>query len=443
VVKGRIRFGARRVQIGTLVRPHALLFIGVLLSFLAWALPWGNFVPRGFPKREPVTFSGSLLLAGWYVFFFIIAWGGFRLGRRIKPSERAERVSAESYYLYFTLLAVIGVVYSYGYIALHDSQAISNGLFHQQFNEVRKVLPESAGVQTLRYASCLSGGIAIFELGRRRVRWLHLVNIALLVLATAVAARILLIIAVIVAVGLTAQHLDRKGISLRRVVVSAAIGAAALFLALTPFNYFRNAGSYRDVYGVHNPFLMNLDEVIRYLGMPFQASIAVANHVHSWPKLPSEAASGLTTYMLPTYAQPATPPAVAQAELKYRTVTTIVESQTTNSVLAATYGVFGLATLAIIGFVAFVAAILAGHASRYVSYVSIASFVIAYCFAEFWRVYAFNAGVVQFLVGATALWGIVGASVDGRASGRWVRFEESVLAPLQQRRSKRSAPPIG
>ena len=64
----------------------------------------------------------------------------------------------------------------------------------------------------------------------------------------------------------------------------------------------------------------------------------------------------------------------------------------------------------------------AGHASRYRSYVFLIALVIAYCFADWWRIYMLNQGIIQFLILAVGLWGVVGSSADRWTGGRWSRF---------------------
>jgi uncharacterized membrane protein len=87
-----------------------------------------------------------------------------------------------------------------------------------------------------------------------------------------------------------------------------------------------------------------------------------------------------------------------------------------------TYGVFGALAFPILGLAVLVACVIAGHASRYRSYFFLASLVVAYCLAEWWRTYVLNQGIVQFLILALAFWGVVGASVDGWTGGRWSRL---------------------
>ncbi len=436
--KARVR---PQLTLETAVRPHTLLLAGAGLSFLAWAIPWGSAVPpviRGFAPAQPWTLHGMLFLFGWYAFFFLVALGGFQLGRRIPVLQRAERVPWESYYVFLSILGLAGIAYSYGYVLAKSPHAISDAFLRHDFNAVRYALPYSAGLQTLRYASSLGGAIGVFELARRRFRLIHVLNVVLLLLAAAIASRISLIIAAIALAGLTARHLQSVRIGPRRALGVLLLGIVALFLVLTLLNYSRNAAFYRS-YNVRDPLVMSVDEMVRYVGIPFQAAVAVSNHVGQWPEVPSTVGPGARAYVLPTYATSSLPASVSRAAERYRSLVSVPPTQTTNSVLAGMYGVFGVLAFPILGAVAFVAALLAGHASRYRSYVFLAALVIAYCFSEWWRIYMFNQGIIQFLVLAVALWGIVGANADAWSGGRWSRFT-GLLAGERRPRERRRAP---
>jgi hypothetical protein len=144
-------------------------------------------------------------------------------------------------------------------------------------------------------------------------------------------------------------------------------------------------------------------------------------------------------FLLPTYVSKSTPASVAKGETRYEKVVAIPVSQTTNSVLAMTYGVFGALAFVVLGLAVLVAGVVAGHASRYRSYVFLAGLVVAYCLAEWWRTYVLNQGIVQFLVLALAFWAIVGSSVDGWTGGRWSRLTR-FLVPEHRPREEPRAP---
>jgi hypothetical protein len=433
--------GVRRhhVSLETAVRPHTLLLVGACLSLLAWAIPWGGAIPaifRGFAQTTPWTLHGAVFLIGWYAFFFAVAIGGFALGRRIPVLQRAERVPWESYYVFLSILSLVGTAYSYAYVYAKAPHAISAAFLHHQFNAVRYVLPYSAGVPTLRYASCLAGAIAVFELGRRHFRALHVVNVLLLLLSAGIASRASLIIAAITVAGLAARHVRTLHVRARKIVGVLLLGLVALFLGLSVLSYSRSADFYHS-YGVRDPLVMNLDETVRYLGIPFQAAIAVSNNVTKWAAAPSGAGAGARVFLLPTYVSKSVPASVSRGEIRYEKVVLVPTSQTTNSVLVMTYGVFGALAFPILGLAVLVACVIAGHASRYRSYFFLASLVVAYCLAEWWRTYVLNQGIVQFLTLALALWAVLGASVEEWSGGRWGRFTRS----LASERPRQEPPP--
>ena len=431
----------RHVSLETAVRPHTLLLAGAGLSFLAWAIPWGGAIPaqlRGFVHQEPWTLHGALFLLAWYGFFFVAVLGGFLLGRRIPVLQRAERVPWQSYYVFLSILALVGTVYSYAYVVAKSPHAISDAFLHHQFNAVRYALPYSSGVQTIRYASALAGGIAVFELGRRHFRPIHFVNLFLLLLEAAITSRNSLIIASIVVAGLAARHLQGAHVRPRAVLGALLLGIVVLFLALSLLNYSRNADFYHSN-GVRDPLVMNVVEMVRYVGIPFQAAVAVSNHVSRWPAAPASAGPGVRVFLLPTYVSKSVPRSVSRGETRFEKIVAIPASQTTNSVLTMSYGVFGALAFAVLGFAVLVAGVIAGHASRYRSYVFLASLVVAYCLAEWWRTYVLNQGIVQFLILALAFWGLFGSSADRWTGGRWSRLTY-FLVPADRPQELQRAP---
>jgi hypothetical protein len=144
-------------------------------------------------------------------------------------------------------------------------------------------------------------------------------------------------------------------------------------------------------------------------------------------------------FLLPTYVSKSVPASVSRGETRYTKVVAIPASQTTNSVLALTYGVFGVLAFVVLGLAVLVACVIAGAASRYRSYLFLASLVVAYCLAEWWRTYVLNQGIVQFLILVLVFWGIVGSSVDGWTGGRWSRLTH-FLVPETPRRERQRAP---
>jgi hypothetical protein len=256
-----------------LLFPPWLLVASLALSICAWAIPWGPNIHTGFADKLEITWGTVLVLGSWYLLIILTGALGFALGRRFKPVGVIDDFPDRPYYLYFSVIGAIGVVYTYGSVFAGDPGLIVDAVRNQTFNDVRLAIPYGPGIQTLRYATILAGGIAFYEVCLRwRFTWLGIGNLALLALAAAAASRLSLLMAILIAVGLAVKERPRAPRLGLRVLALAGIG----FVALTAFNYLRNANFYEQQYGTTNPLTMNLDESVAYLGAPFQASIAEA-----------------------------------------------------------------------------------------------------------------------------------------------------------------------
>jgi hypothetical protein len=261
------------------LRPHWMIVVPLSLSFLAWVAPWSPNVDRGFGNPVALTLRAGLVLTLWYGLAFATAWLGFFLGRRVAPARVLDEFPRETAYRYFTAVATLGVGYAYGKVVVEDPGLIWRSLRTRTFSEVRYALDYSAGVQTLRYATILAGGIALYELFfRGRLRWVHVFNLVLLIAASALSSRLSLAMAFLVALGLFAYRSRTKRVS----VVGIAALLALVFGGFVVFNDIRNGGLYQRKYHVSNPFLSNLYQAVSYLGAPFQASVAVAGHGDAW-----------------------------------------------------------------------------------------------------------------------------------------------------------------
>lgn len=381
------------MRFGWIFKPHLMVLPPVVLSFVAWSLPLGSGVRRGFTTREDITWVAILALAAWYATIVTAASAGFRVGRSVRPFQSIERVDDRDFYRWFTLLALVGTLYAY-WLAVHtDFHLIFNAVRHHTFNELRKTVPYSSGPATLRYASMVSGAIAIHRLvWLRKFAVVHVLNVFLLLATAALASRLSLVLAAVLTLALAARSGGR--LSRRSVIVLLA----AVFVALTALNYTRNANFYSTRYHVTNPIVMNLYESLAYLGAPMQASIGVVNHDSEFPPRSSDV--GVESMLfngLPTYVHASGETAVASAS-EYRDVVEVDPSLSTNSAFAAMYPPMGLAAFGFIAFASFLAAALAGHASAYRNVFYLVAAIVAYTFAELWRIFLMNFGVTHALV---------------------------------------------
>jgi hypothetical protein len=176
-----------------------------------------------------------------------------------------------TFYRYLTVVAAIGVGWSYGKVAVAEPSVILDAVTERTFNDVRASLEYGVGVHTLRYAAILTGGIALHNLVFRKTRGsLDFVNVLLLLGSAAIASRLALVMSLLIAVGL---GLVRERLpSARHLVILGVVGV----VGLTALNYVRNANYYEIVYGVSNPLVMSAYAAISYVGAPFQASVGVA-----------------------------------------------------------------------------------------------------------------------------------------------------------------------
>ena len=256
-----------------MLSPPWLLLGSLALSASLWAIPWGANIHTGFSHKVEITPDAALVLGSWYLLIVCVGAIGFEVGRRLSPIAVLDRFPAELYYRYFTVIGAIGVAYTYGAVMVGDPMLIVDAVRHRTFNDVRLAFDYAPGVPTLRYATILAGGIALYEVCfRSKITRLAVLNLLLLALSAAATSRLSLLMAVLIAVGLAVKERE----IVHRLVLRILLLAVLAFAALTAFNYLRNANFYEEYYDVRDPFTMNLGESVAYLGAPFQASIAAA-----------------------------------------------------------------------------------------------------------------------------------------------------------------------
>ena len=305
-----------------LLSPPWLLAVGIGLSALVWAVPWSHSIHRGFDGKVAIGAIAALVLTGWYAAILGAGAVGFELGRRLPPLGRIDSFPSATYYRYFTVVGAVGVAYTYGNVAVRDPTLIAHAVRDRTFNEVRLAFGYGVGVQTLRYAAILGGGVAFYEVCfRSRFSRLAALNLTLLFLAAAAASRLSLLMAILIAVGLAVRNRQ----SVTRFALRISILGLTGFVLLTLFNYLRNANFYEANYGTKNPLIMSLDESVAYLGAPFQAGAAMANRASGdhtsalgWQLIPNPSIeTGLTDWV--TY-DGGTPPAPTLARVANPTV---------------------------------------------------------------------------------------------------------------------------
>ncbi len=141
-----------------------------------------------------------------------------------------------------------------------------------------------------------------------------------------------------------------------------------------------------------------------YLFAAAKGDLEVAADSISWTSRAASPASilgpldrGVRGYLAPTYGGPIYVQ-MDPFEERYRSYVDVEDELLTNSAFADMYSAVGAIAFLLIALVSFVAGGVAGHAFRYGTYFVLAAAAILYCFAELWRTYLFNFGVIHFLV---------------------------------------------
>jgi hypothetical protein len=348
----------------------------------------------GFTKRESIGLDSAVTLLCWYGVIFLASLAGFALARRHFRGRIAllDQIPNDTFYRVITAIAAIGVILSYAVVLAPDPDLLIRTVRYQQVNEIKRALYADyhVGLFTLRYVSAIGGGIAVFRaLSRRKVDWWDVANILLLGLAAFFSARLLLIVAALLVLALFYHHGPERRLSLPHLATAAIL----LFLVLTPLNYVRNAGFYRDYYGEHNPFVMNLSEIRTYVGSPVQASIGVAEKDLSEDQDFSGRLGRAFDFIRPSYFEE------PESSIPYyRDKIDLDWRLSTNSAFVSMYGGAGALAFPLIGVLCFVGALFIGHFLSYKSYVFLSGAVLLYAFAELWRISLFDEGVIHALV---------------------------------------------
>jgi hypothetical protein len=399
-----------RVWRGIVTRPAWLIIVPAALSGLVWSVHWPQGVRLGYETREHINALGLVYLVSWYGLIATSATVAWRVGRSTLPVKLLDNAHDDRIYRIFTWSSAIGVVGMYALVELHSPGLVLQSLRSQHFNLVREQVPQTPGVATLRYASIVAGAIALHRmLIKREYRRIHVVNLVLLVANVLVASRLALLMSLLVFIGLTVV---RRTSTAPRGRLLRWVGLGVLVLAVLTFaNYSRNANYYRAHYAISNPLTMMAGETVAYIGGPFQVSVGTADAAeNSYARIvDTTVESNAVVLATPTFFTDENSTSFTAQARWYEGLVSVDQSLTTNSALAALYGLLGLWAIPFMVFVASVAGFVMGHLSRYRSYLVLGSFVIGYCFAELWRTYLFNEGVVWFLllalVGASALGG--------------------------------------
>ncbi|MCZ4551778.1 O-antigen polymerase [Gordonia rubripertincta] len=406
----------RRTTLSRLLTPAVLILAPVAASFISWlsligwcsagGCPAGSVMQlRGFLQPASITIPGVTMLFVWYAAVVVLATIGWRMGSGTAANselhERSSNSAFERRYFFVILgAATIGVGYSFYTIA--GATSIIGSLTSQTGNSFTEALPDSAGVPTLRYATILAAPIAVY-LWRKRVIsivWM-LVAVALLLVNSLIASRLSLLMAIVVYIFIWAAAHRRPTPAGQKSVRPwhVIVGVLILFSLLTALNFVRNGNYYRDA-GVTNPVAMNLYQSGAYLAVPAQVSLGVSDAImrgsFERPGGPVESIyAALPSFVVPAEVNRSKESVSADA---YEFTVSSASNFTTNSEFADTYSEFGawgwLYTLLLFPLAGYIF----GRFMAYGPVLAGSAGVIAYCFAEVWRIQLLTQGIVVFLV---------------------------------------------
>lgn len=397
--------------------PALFILAPVGASFGAWAVlgaldvlgyaGWSWEKLAGFPEPAPLTLRSVVLLVFWYgavVSMSMLAW---RLGTRSQPRPQHVELTSSSeferrYFFVILLAASIGI--GYAFYQVGSPLSIIESLSEQTGNDLYKSLSNTASPVTLRYSTILAAPIGIYLWRKKAIAWPFMVFAVVLLLMNAMLAhRLSLLMAVAVYLAMWARQRAKAAPMSSKAKANRWIAIVAIavvgFSLLTALNYFRNANYYRDA-GVSNPVAMNLYQTGAYLAVPAQVSIGVSDAIMrgAW-EVESDPVEALTAIQ-PTFLQfekVSKDDSWKRASVFGYSVK-FAPNFFTVSVFADTYAFYGtwgwLYTFCLYALAGY---LLAG-VMRYGTVVAGTAGVLAYCFAEMWRIQILNYGIVIYLL---------------------------------------------
>ncbi|UTR06081.1 hypothetical protein MM326_18685 [Alkalihalobacillus sp. LMS6] len=377
-------------MIKVIFRPHIVIIITIILSGVAWWFPLDS--RKGFLIQESLTSQSVLLLLFWYLAIIFSAYIGFSCGKKIKPIKllnvNNDKVNNYFYWI-ISLLSFIGVLSTYSTIVINNPNFLLDVL-NANANQLKYALYEnySQGFHSLRYLTIVSGAIAVLRIIKKQHSIVNWMNIAAVLLTALVSSRLAIVMLIVL---LMCNVIHRQIRVKKYLIVTISL---ITFIALAAFNYSRNANFYNDNYNLTSPIVMNIAEMITYLGAPFQATLGVLNNIEHFNHTPS--ISEIFSFIIPETFH-----GILGLDVNfvstYRNFVDIEASLTTNSSLVLLVDSIGYYSLFIVILTVLIYSILIGHFNKYSNALVFISYVFLYCIFEIWRLFLFNQGIIHTL----------------------------------------------
>ena len=346
-----------------------------------------------------------------------------------RVSLRVMRPKPAAGYFVLSVTAAVGVGATMAAITRNLGVAgVIDVVSRAQVNLLKMALYDdyAAGLFSLRYCAIIAGGIGLQKMlapsaeDRRRglgPRMLDLFNIGVLLVCGLISSRLSIVC------GLTTAALlaCAKGTLVRSHWRRGVVLGVVAFALLTVMNYSRNAGYYRQFYGVRNPVAMNLIELERYLGEPWGISASAAQITWSSP---SRGPQWEEAFRL-TAPIGATDEYLELADDRgqwYRRYVNADVGITPPSAFVEIVGRAGVGGLFVILGLYFLWSMVFGWALRQGEAVQVIIGPIFYAFAELWRLHIFDDGIFATLIALPVAAAVFSAVVSGtvpRPAAAW------------------------
>lgn len=356
-----------------LVTPYGLVMITVAMSFIAWLVPDFGFLRKGFDQPEDLVSPGLIVVICWYGAIIGLSYFGFKIGQsmalRTDLFNRYTPLDDTVTYAAISAVSLSGVIYlDYYLISKSGLSQIIEFINEGQANLIKETLYESysIGVLSLRYATTLSGALALYRIVSGISRsWIDLINIGLLLNVALISSRLSLINTALIAAILFFTNFPNVRIQWFKILMAGAV----IFLILGVLNSTRNRNFYEEQ-GNSGFFDSATSECLSYLGAPFQGSLAAGNHLDLWLD---------GTYL--------------------NEFSGIEDSLTTNSALANIPFEYGSKFLLVALLICWGCAFFIGFLSRqHGNHLMLVSCILLYCFSEIWRTFIFLRGIISTLL---------------------------------------------
>ncbi|GAA5504906.1 hypothetical protein [Novipirellula caenicola] len=414
--------------LGLLLQPGFSFLPALVIGGVFWASAPDNGA-YGFMHPTQVQLPSLLFFIGFYVAAILAATLGSMLGRRI--GTRLQHIgngptAFQNAYYVFTAIAASGVLLAWLKV-LSVAPNVIRDLAELNGNAMKIALTEDYSVvYSLRYAAGPAAGVALFHRlslrpKARMTRLCDWINLVAVLLGAALSQRMLITQACFVAVGCHLLALPERRISWK----SMLIPAGCILVIATAMTYVRNANFYADRYNVKTPAGVMQVQIARYLAAPMQVSLSVSRFA---AYRDSDAAhhSNMKYLLLPTFLHDEsrkTDFSGGVGEQWYLGFTDVDKTLTTNSALAEIYqdaqgNTFLFACIAF-----FLFAVIATGLIQLKMFVSVAGLMLLYSFAEIWREYQFNNGLVYFQLVAILAATVIGIAISNLQTIKLRRYQ--------------------